>query len=74
MVKDPLVCTNARAKVLHCDTNSDVMAWLATVKEDYKWNLMSPKELKDTPQKEEMEKNRLVLLVALEAYKSRKTS
>ena len=70
-VKDPLVRANARAKVLHRDTNPDVIAWSATVKEDSKRNVMSPKILKETLRKEEREKNRLA---ALEAYKSRRTS
>ena len=36
MVKDPLVRANARAKVLHRDTNPDIMEFSAVVKGDSK--------------------------------------
>ena len=55
-----------QGKVLHRDINPDVMAFSAVVKGDSKQNMTSPKVMKETLQREKMEKNRVAVLVAYE--------
>ena len=68
-VKDPYVRANARAKVLHRDTDPNVVAYSAEVQDKAKRNMKEQKKLKETKKKEERIKNRMAALIAYESTK-----
>ena len=68
-VKDPLVRAKARSKVLHRDTNPEVMARDDMVQDAAKRHFKHQKVLKEKLRKEEREKRRLAALLDYEANK-----